>query len=315
MKAVFLATLSPMLMLFVCILIGYLLNRLRLAPDNTATVLSKLATWVLCPCLNLTTFMKYCTPESFLRHGKMLLYSALVLAVAVGLATVLSLLFAKKGYSRNIYQYALVFANYGFMANAIVPVILGEEALYVYMLFTLPMIVVGYTWGAAILIPHKETGNPWKRLLNPTFFSVALGLVLGLTGTAKYVPGFLQNAFSGLGSCTGVVAMVLTGFLIGSYPLGQLLRQKKVYVASILRLFVLPAIFLTGLKLLGADELTMKLCFFAYATPLGLNTVVFPAAYGGDPTIGAAMATVSHTLCVASIPLMYSLLTLLVGGA
>ena len=46
-----------------------------------------------------------------------------------------------------------------------------------------------------------------------------------------------------------------------------------------------------------------------------LNTVVFPAAYGGDPTIGAAMATVSHTLCVASIPLMYSLLTLLIGGA
>ena len=315
MKAVFFATAQPMLVLFVCMLIGFALRRLRLTPDNTATVLSRLETWVILPALNLTTFMKYCTPSSLRENSAVILYSAGLILLAVGIAILLSRFFAGKGYERGIYQYALTFGNYGFMGNALVPVILGEEYLYLYMLFTIPLVVVGYTWGMAILTPREKKENILKKLFNPTFCSVTLGIILGLTGVSEYIPGFVSTSLSNLGSCMGPLAMVLTGFIVGSYPFGKLLRQKRVYVATALRLLVLPAIFLVGLKLLGAGEVTMKLCFFAYATPLGLNTVVFPAAYGGDTTTGAAMATISHTLCVVSIPLMYALLTLLVGGA
>ena len=89
----------------------------------------------------------------------------------------------------------------------------------------------------------------------------------------------------------------------------QLLSDKKIYVASALRLLVLPALFIVILKLLGAESSTLVLCLFAYGTPLGLNTVVFPAAYGGDPSTGVSMATISHTACVITIPVMYALLT------
>ena len=46
---------------------------------------------------------------------------------------------------------------------------------------------------------------------------------------------------------------------------------------------------------------------------LGLNTVVFPEAYGGNPETGASMALISHTLCVITIPIMYSVMTLIFG--
>ncbi|HAY97711.1 MAG TPA: permease, partial [Ruminococcaceae bacterium] len=45
----------------------------------------------------------------------------------------------------------------------------------------------------------------------------------------------------------------------------------------------------------------------ATAMPLGLNTVVFPAAYGGDTTPGAGMALVSHLISVITIPVMFSI--------
>ena len=57
------------------------------------------------------------------------------------------------------------------------------------------------------------------------------------------------------------------------------------------------------------NTLSPMLMMFAFATPLGLNTVVFPAAYGGDPSTGVSMATISHTVCVVTIPIMYALLT------
>ena len=97
--------------------------------------------------------------------------------------------------------------------------------------------------------------------------------------------------------------------MIGSYSLKSLLTNKKVYIATFLRLFVIPAFFIVLLKLLGADSTVLTMCLFGFATPLGLNTVVFPAAYGGDTAPGAAMAMVSHTLCVITIPIMYTLLT------
>lgn len=312
---VFSATLSPMLVMFLCMVIGFILNKKKLCPENTTTVLSKLETYVLCPALTLNTFSQYCTVQSLSEQYTLVLFSTLAVVIAIGLAYLLSPLFSKKGYNRNIYKYALAFGNFGFMGNAIVPAILSHDpqALYTYMLFTLPLNLAVYTWGITILIPKGEgKQNPLKNLLNPPVVAVALGAVLGLTGLNAHIPAFVTQTMSGLGSCMGPIAMVLTGFLIGNYSFKTLLSNKKIYIAAVLRLFILPTFFVLLLKLLGADSAALTMCLFGFATPLGLNTVVFPAAYGGDTATGASMAMISHTVCVVTIPIMYALLTILV---
>lgn len=315
MLDIFLATLSPMLMMFCCMVIGFILNKKKLCPENTATVLSKLETYVLAPALTVSTFSRYCTVQSLSEQYKMILYCLLALAIAIALSFSLAPLFAKKGYGRTIYRYALTFGNFGFMGNAIVPAIFGQERLYDYMLFTLPLSLAVYTWGIASLIPKThERQNPLKNLLNPSVFAVAIGAFLGLTGVTAYLPDFVGSTLTGLGNCMGPIAMVLTGFIIGNYSFRQLLTDKKVYIASALRLFLLPALFVVLLNWLGADDNTLIMCLFGFATPLGLNTVIFPAAYGGDTATGAAMAMVSHTVCVVTIPIMYVLLSVFVLG-
>ncbi len=310
MSQVFIATLSPMLMMFACMVIGFVLNKKKLCPDNTVTVLSKLETYVLAPALTVNTFSKYCTVASLTEQYQMILYCLLALTVAILLAFLLTPLFTGKGYGRHIYRYALTFGNFGFMGNAIVPAIFGDEALYSYMLFTLPLSLAVYTWGIASLIPQGEgKQNPLKNLLNPSVFAVAIGAAIGLTGIYDYVPAFVFSTLSGLGACMGPIAMVLTGFLIGNYSFKALLSDKKIYIAATLRLFILPALFVLLLKALGADKTSLIMCLFGFATPLGLNTVIFPAAYGGDTATGASMAMISHTVCVITIPVMYMLLT------
>ncbi len=313
MGPVFASTLSPMLMMFSCMIIGFILNKTKRCPDNTSTVLSKLEANAFAPALTISTFSKYCTVESLSQQYMLILCSLLILAIAIGLAFALSPLFAKKSYSRNVYRYALTFGNFGFMGNAIVPAILGDAALYQYMLFTLPLNLTVYTWGIASLIPKGEQKeHPLKNLLNPSMFAVVIGMALGLTGASQYVPAFISNTLTKLGGCMAPVAMVLTGFLIGQYPLKKILTDKKVYIASFLRLLVLPLLFVFILKLIGVEENIIIMCMFAFGTPLGLYTVVFPAAYGGDPSTGVAMATISHTACVITIPIMYALLTTLI---
>lgn len=313
MLEVFTASLSPMLVMFLCIIAGFVLNKSKLCPANTASVLSKLETYLFCPALNLVTFGQHCTPESLSENYDLLLFAALATVIAVALAYLLAPIFTDKDYTRNVYKYALAFANCGFMGNAIVPAILGSDALYSYMLFTLPLVFAIYTWGLAILIP-KQAGkqNPLKNLLNPSMIAVAVGMLLGLSGIHSHLPEFVTSTLSSLSGCMGPVAMILTGFVIGNYSMKAMVTDKNVYIASGLRLFVLPAIYIGIFMLLGASPLVLTMCLFAFATPLGLNTVVFPAAYGGDTAPGAAMATVSNTLGIVTLPVMYALLTLLI---
>ena len=243
------------------------------------------------------------------------LYSAIALVIAIVIALPLSKVFARDdAYKRNIYKYALAFGNFSFMGNAIVPAIMGDKMLYNYMLYILPLNVAVYTWGVIILIPRgNNSGSALKNLLNPIFVSIIIGALLGLTGAAEYVPSFIKSTVTNCASCMGPLAMILTGFVIGGYNIVGLLKNKAVYIATALRLIVLPLLFMVILHFIGADKGALYLTLIAFGTPLGLNTVVFPAAYGGDTSTGASMAMISHTLCVITIPLMYALLTAFVS--
>lgn len=132
-----------------------------------------------------------------------------------------------------------------------------------------------------------------------------LGGVAGITGLP--MPKFLITALSSAGACMSPLAMILTGFIVANFSLKKLLRVKRIYLASILRLIILPLIFVLVLKLIGTDDSIVMLTLCATAMPLGLNTVVFPAAYDGDTTPGASMALISHVMSIITIPVMFAI--------
>ncbi len=281
---------------------------MKLLPENSDSVLSKLETLIIVPALNISTFMKYCTVETLVSYRYFIVTSTILITIAIFLSYPLSRIFEKGGYQRNIYKYALTFANHGFLGNAIVPLILGEEFLFPYMLFCLPINAATYTWGLSNLIPKSgNKHNALKSLLNPCVISILIGAVIGLSGLVSYIPSFLTLSLTNISACMGPLAMILTGFVAAKFNLFDLLKKPKIYIATFLRLIVLPTIFITALYFLKVDREIIIMSLFAFATPLGLNTVVFPAAYGQDTSTGASMALISHTLCVITIPLLYVL--------
>lgn len=311
MFTVFSSTITPLIMMFICIVIGYVLNKGKLLPENSDTVLSKLETLILVPALNISTFMNYCTVKSLVSHKNYVIVSSILITAAILLSYPLSRIFSKHQYKRNIYKYALTFGNYGFLGNAIVPIILGEKFLYPYMLFCLPISIICYTWGISNLIPIGNDKNALNNLLNPSVISIFIGAILGLLKIKTIIPSFVTLSLSNLSACMGPIAMVLTGFVVAKHSFIGLIKKPLVYLATIFRLIILPIIFISILYLLKIDSQIVVMCLFAFATPLGLNTVVYPTAYGEDASSGASMALISHTLCIVTIPVLYTILNLI----
>lgn len=321
----FFATLTPMLTLFSIIAIGFLLAKAKILPDAAGKPMAKMETWIFCPALSFMTMVRYCTVDSLLTHGTNLLMACVSVTLAMVIAIPLSKLFVKENTpERGVYSYALAFANSGYIGDPIVLALFGEAALAYYKIFCLPLSIMIYTWGVSVLTPKGAgKGSSLKRLLNAPTVAMLLGVVAGLSGLGAHLPKFLTSTLDSLKACMGPVAMLLAGVTIARYDLVDMLKKKKVYVATLLRLFVIPAVLISalfGIKTLvshlfdiSIGNTVLFLCFFATAAPLGLNTVVFPEAYGGDPKTGASMTTISHTLCVLSIPLMYALMVALFG--
>ena len=107
--------------------------------------------------------------------------------------------------------------------------------------------------------------------------------------------------------------MIITGITFASIRMRRVLSDVSIYVVSLLRLLLIPLLF-TGLFVLGLRLFSITLpeyylvCLLcSLAMPLGLNTVVVPAALGKDTSVAAGMALISHALSVLSIPLLLML--------
>ena len=321
----FLATLTPMLTLFLCIAVGFILTKCKILPESSSKIMAKMETWIFCPALSFMTMVRFCTVETIGEHLINIILSCVAVAFAMAIAIFLARFFIKKkSIERGVYAYALAFANGGYMGDPVVLALFGDVVLSYYKLFYLPFSLLINSWGISVMTPETAEKNSfWKRLINAPTIAMLAGVAVGLSGLGKYLPAPITNSLDTLKVCMGPVAMLLAGVTIAKYDFFSMLKNKKVYLASALRLTILPTLtvlFVFGVKTLANTVLEMSidndilfLIFFATAMPIGLNTIIFPEAFGGDPETGASMAMISHTLCVISIPLMLALMIAVFG--
>ena len=327
MLTTFLATLNPMLTLFLCMAIGFIACKTKILPDNSTKVMAKMETWIFCPALSFITMARNCTVERIGTHAVNIAISCILVAIALTISITISRFFVKtKSAERGVYMYALAFANSGYVGDPLVLALFGEVALSYYKLFCLPITVTIYTWGISVLVPkHDGDGkkSTLKALMNAPTVALLLGIFAGLTELGAILPAPIVSTLDSLRSCMGPVAMLLAGFTVARFDMKKMLKNKKVYAASLLRLTVIPTVIISALfgakTLLGLilgtpiDNSVLFLAFFALAAPLGLNTVVFPESFGGDPEPGAGMTLISHTLCILTIPILLAAMVAIFG--
>lgn len=322
MSEVFLPTLSQMGFLMLLIAIGYILVKAKAVPSEGAGLLSKLENYVFIPALVLGTFLKDFTVSKLSTAWQYVICGTVVVGISAIFAVFVSKLCSKDKYIQNIYTYGLSFANFGFMGNAVVQA-LFPEVFADYLIYVIPFWILIYVWGVPYtLMPKSENKKSvfsgLKNLINPMFIAMVIGIILGLTSVS--LPNFIcEVSDSGkvggvvgtLGDCMSPVAMLLTGMTIAKINLKSAFTNVPIYVISFIRLILMP---LAAIAVLYFVDLPygVELCTVcATAMPLGLNTIVVPAAYGRDTSVAAGMALVSHLLSCITIPVIFMIFSLI----
>ena len=307
--SVFLATLNQTSFLFGLIIIGYILVKCKVLHENSASVLSKLENNVFIPALVMGTFIENFTVERICAAWKLLVVSFTIAFLAIPFAILVSRMVDKDKYIQKIYTYGLSFSNFGFMGNAVVSS-LFPDVFFEYLIFTLPLWMLIYLWGVPkLLIEDTEKNQTFKDSLksfvNPMFIAMLIGIIIGLLHIP--LPQWLVSIIDVSGDCMSPIAMILTGIVVSFISLKKTFTDIKIYTVSIVRLLIMPLIFIVVASFFDMSKTTYICGLCSLAMPLGLNTIVIPSAYGKDTSVAAGMAVISHLLSVITIPLIFSI--------
>lgn len=328
--SLFVSTLNQMGVLGFYMIIGFVIAKLGIVDRKSTTLLSKMENNVFLPALVLYTFVENFNLSSLSQSWKLLLFSLGTEIVIIPIAILSARLASKDGFIQRMYTYGLSFANFGFMGNAVVQALFSPSFYQSYIIFTLPLWTLIYVWGVpGLLIEQDEVASreTWKEklsrilkpLINPMFIALLIGATIGITGAGEFLLSlndgkgiFITQVIKVCGDCMSPIAMIMTGITFAFIDIKKVLQDKSIYTVTALRLIIYPLVFggiawLVKRYLIAFDSTAFNCFVISLAMPLGLNTIVVPAAYGRDTSVPAGMALISHSLSIATIPLIMTI--------
>lgn len=294
---------QQVLILYIMIAVGFICDKTGLYQEKAARMTNDLLFYIVTPAIITQSFLSM---ELTKENATALLISAVCGFAMHGAAILISLPFFRKGNREEnaVYQYASVYGNVGYMALPMAQALLGAPGVFYCSACLIPFNVVCFTHGVAVM--SGGTHFNWKKLLfNPGTISVAIGLPLYLLEVK--LPAVLADPISFIAGLNTPMAMIMFGTYLANTDLKTMFREKKIYLAAILKLLVLPSLMLLIFRLCGISGALLTACIISASAPTANNTVMFAAKYGRDTGLASKTVAVITFLSILTMPLMIAL--------
>lgn len=302
----FSVTANQVLTMFVFMLLGFFMKKKSIGGDGVGSALSAVVVNISLPALSFYTFSQNFNISAITSYKPFLIAGIITMIVSFFISKGLARMFSKDRLQQDIYRYSFIIPNIGYMGYPIVSAVFGEEALLSMMIYTIPFNIMIFSYGIYILNPNREWSI--KKMLNPNIIAIFIGIVFGLAGIK--LPTLVENIVVSAKVCMSPLAMVLTGFVLASVPLKPVFLDMKSYIAAFLRAVIIPMAALLILLLFDIRGMLMIIIVATLSMPFGLNSVVFPEAFGGDSTTGAKTCFISNIMSIITIPVVFSIVSI-----
>lgn len=208
---------------------------------------------------------------------------------------------------RNTIIVCLMFSNVAYLGIPLLTQVYDKTILP-----HLSIIVAVYLLGLFGLgIAYLETSRRTSQMsvprtilkmlcFNPLLIAVFAGVIVNTFHLP--IPHMISTALQLIvGSVTPVVLIVI-GVFIGQSPRGSLKDWYGIGLFSIATLILLPAIFYTGILMIGANPEQHYLSILESAMPLGITPFALADQYGLDKNFIARSIVLSTALSIITLP-------------
>lgn len=299
---------NQVLVLILILFIGFVAARRGILHREASKKLSEIILYVTSPMMVLNSFFIEYTAER-------LKGIAWVLGLGI-LCFVCSILIAKFAFRRTapdlapVYKFATVFSNAGYMGLPLLDAVFGPEGVFYGSFFVILVNVFLWSYGFLLFGGKGTPAQMAKRvLLNPAIIAVYVGAVIFLFRLTLPMP--VQQAVSSVGNMTMPLSMMVIGAVISQARARQVFGDKRVYLASTIRLVLMPLMGLLLALILRVPAFPATIVVACLAMPCATATTMFAEMADKDAAFASRTVTVSTILSLISIPLVISMMALI----
>lgn len=141
-----------------------------------------------------------------------------------------------------------------------------------------------------------------KKIFNIGVIACIAAMLLYFLQTP--VPSFLQAFITNLGNLTAPLSMMIIGAFLAQMPLKELFLDKKLLLFSLVKLLLLPAVWMIMVNRVAEQEILRGVCLVMMATPAGSMTAMLAQQYGGDYETASRGVALTTVLSVITMPLL-----------
>lgn len=185
--------------------------------------------------------------------------------------------------------------------------ILGSEGVFYCSGVVIAFNIISFTHGIYIMDTGKGKFNFKTLVLNPGVLAVAVGLPFYLLNID--LPKIVTAPVAYIDAMQTPLAMIVFGTFLANTNLSSLFKRKKILLAALIKLLMLPAVMFLIYKAFGLGGTLMCALMISSCAPSANNTVMFSAKYGKDTSLASQTVALVSFISILTMPLIIAFVT------
>jgi len=289
---------NQVLILFIILIVGYIANKLKIIPEEMNKKLSNVIVKITMPAIILIS-----TQIEFNMENLKNTIWILIISFSMFIFSIIISQFIYRNSSEDrkpVMKFATTFSNCGYMGFPILYGLFGDVGIFYAAIFQIPFNIFIWTYGVIIFKKHKNIKKIIKDVINPSMIALTLGFILLILNLR--IPDPFYSSINYIGSLTTPLSMIVIGATLGTIKIRFVLKDKMVYVISILRLFIAPLLVYFVFSLFNPPKMALTVCVLLFAMPSAAATTIFAQEYNGNAKLAAGIVSFSTLFSMISIP-------------
>ena len=157
--------------------------------------------------------------------------------------------------------------------------------------------------GLCFLLLARGVPFSIRLLLKGPVFAVFLALGIIWSGLNVYIPKFALNSLSMIGNASIPLNLIMFGCLLADFWGFSNINYKVLSVAVLIRMFIMPAVFIAAAYILPIDHALKTVLVFEAVAPCGVTAAVLAKHFGGNPQMSVQITVATSLLALLVLPL------------
>ena len=283
--------------------VGWVAYRARWLGTEALRGLTNLLLFLVAPSVTIQAFQRPFDAARLRTIGVVFVIDLVAFAITIAVArAIMNRRLVPDHAMRVALQFGTVYSNAGFIGIPLTQALLGSDGVFYAVTYIAAYTVYVWTHGISLFgHEHVRASMKLRRVvLNPGIISILIALPLYIFSV--HIPSPASDVVGYLAAMNTPLSMIVVGVNLAALSLRSIFSDKFVWLGTLARNIIIPALFIVLLSLLPIDPVARMAILISVSTPVGAFLVIFSVRHDQDTQFATRLLCLSTLLCVITLP-------------